>query len=277
MSEVSNDESRLHATEAQMRRALGLQDTPSPKPQSGLSAPPPSHSHRGPRHFVRDGEVPVTVTHREETGTNQLDVARQTIRSLTAARERAGRLLEDAQATIRDLQTKLMHERMSKDEAISRVSSENQATEQAIQSVQADLAAERDARRQAEAAFADAVAGSRDAEQRLRDMGAAERIDNPPQARLRGRPRKSADGERAAAPLGLDATGVRESMAPEQAEVQQAMQPRRRGRPPKVREPEPESQVVEWWVPDWKHRLWSNGEGHTRRSGEPVFTSETVK
>jgi hypothetical protein len=83
MSEVSNDESRLHATEAQMRRALGLQDTPSPKPQSGLSAPPPSYSHRGPRHFVRDGEVPVTVTHREETGTNQLDVARRELMNRT--------------------------------------------------------------------------------------------------------------------------------------------------------------------------------------------------
>ena len=146
--------------------------------------------------------LPVTVIHREENGTNQLDAARQTIRSLTATRERAERSLAEAQATIRDLQTKLMHERMSKDEAISRVSSENQATKRAAQSAQADLAAERAARRQAEAALAEAQVGSRDAERRLRDMVAAEHIDNPPQARPRGRPRKNAGSVGTTGPSG---------------------------------------------------------------------------
>ena len=155
MSEVSNNGSRLDATEAQMRRALGLQDTPSPRPQSGPSTPLPNGSHRGPRHFVRDGEVPVTRIHRAETaGTNQLEAARQEIRSLTAARERAERLLEEAQATIRDLQTKLTHERLSKDEAVNRSDAEKLATEQALQPVRAELEAERAARRQAEVAVA---------------------------------------------------------------------------------------------------------------------------
>jgi hypothetical protein len=80
-------------------------------------------------------------------------------------------------------------------------------------------------------------------------MVAAEHTDSPPQARRRGRPRKNA------APPDLAATVVRESAASERADVQQGMQPRRRGRPPKIREPEPESQIVEWWTPDWKQRL----------------------
>jgi hypothetical protein len=272
MSEVSNDESRLHATEAQMRRALGLQDTASPRSQ-GVSTPPPNGSHRGPRHFVRDGDVPVTIIHREETGTNQLDAARQTIRSLTATRERAERSLAEAQATIRNLQTKLMHERMSKDEAISRASSETQAAERTIESAQAELVAERAARRQTEAALVQAQEGHHQAEKRLRDMVATEHTDSPPQARRRGRPKKifGRDEATSAAPdPGLDAVtdevankafvAVLQSLAKrpkpsQRTDVQQAMQPRRRGRPPKVKELESESDFVEWWLPHWKQRL----------------------
>jgi hypothetical protein len=36
-------------------------------------------------------------------------------------------------------------------------------------------------------------------------------------------------------------------------DAEQAPQVRRRGRPPKVREPEPE--FIEWWKPGWKARL----------------------
>jgi hypothetical protein len=71
---------------------------------------PPDHPRW--RRFVRDGEVPVTVIRRDhqpagEPGIIRLDTVRQAIRSEAMARERAERSLEEAQVTIRDLQTKL--------------------------------------------------------------------------------------------------------------------------------------------------------------------------
>ncbi len=126
-----------------MRRALGLLDSSPPRPQPDHSTIPANGSHPPRRHFVRDGEVPVTVIHRDEAaGTNQLDAARQTIRSLTAAREHAERLLAEANATIR--------ERLAGDEAVSRADAGKQAAEQALAAVQAELVAEGYARRQAE-------------------------------------------------------------------------------------------------------------------------------
>jgi hypothetical protein len=109
MTDSPPDDARLRAAEIQMRHALGLHgDAP---PQSSNSG---SHPQR--RRFVRDGEVPVTVIHREhqsdgEHGTNQLQAARQAIRLQAAARDRAERMLAEAQATIRDLQVQLAHER----------------------------------------------------------------------------------------------------------------------------------------------------------------------
>jgi hypothetical protein len=92
-----------------MRRALGLHgDTPaSDRPATLTIGSQPQR-----RRFVRDGEVPVTVIHRDhrvdgEPSINQLDVARQAIRAEAAARELAERSLNEARITIRDLQTKV--------------------------------------------------------------------------------------------------------------------------------------------------------------------------
>jgi hypothetical protein len=101
--------------------------------------------------LVRDGEVPVTVIRRDhqpdaELGTNQLDAARQAIRSEAMARERAERSLEDAQVTIHDLQTKLAQERLAKDvalEAAQRTETDRQTVQQTLQTLQAELMAER--------------------------------------------------------------------------------------------------------------------------------------
>jgi hypothetical protein len=75
---------------------------------------------RPPRRFARDGEVPVTVLHRDHDeiggGTNTLDAAQAALREKIEAREHAETLLREAQATIRDLQTKLAHERLDRDE-----------------------------------------------------------------------------------------------------------------------------------------------------------------
>ena len=242
-----------------MRRALGLRDSPSLRPEPIHSSTPAVVPHR-PRHFVRDGEVPVTVIHRDhhpdgQAGTNQLEAARQTIRSLTAAREHSDRLLAEAQATIRDLQTKLAHEHLAKDEAAQRAEIEKQAHEQALQSVQAELEAERAARQQAEKQLEDA----------LQDHGHLTQAASQP--RRRGRPRKHPIPAEATPEQNLPLDSVVETIADmalalpssavatDQGATQQPVQPRRRGRPPKVREPEPESEVVEWWKPGWKEQF----------------------
>jgi hypothetical protein len=149
MTDARQDEARLHATEAQMRRALGLDDRtpsrPDPEQTTGLNR------QRRQRHFVRDGEVPVTVIHRDDSGgINQLEAARETIRSLTAAQEELERSLAAAQETIRDLQTKLAHEHIARDEATKGFESAKRGIEQALRSVQAELEAEHDARQRAE-------------------------------------------------------------------------------------------------------------------------------
>jgi hypothetical protein len=151
MTDSPQDDARLRATETQMHRALGMRgNTPS---RSTSDRPMTSTSGSQPprRRFVRDGEVPVTVIRRDhqpdgEPGTNQLDAARQGIRSQAMARERAARSLEEAQITIRELQTKLAHERLAKDEALEaaqRAETEKQTAQQTLQTLQTELMAER--------------------------------------------------------------------------------------------------------------------------------------
>ena len=277
MTDSPSDEVRLRATETQMRRALGLNDAGPGKSEPGPAPAPSNGPHRPFRRFVRDGDVPVSVIHRDDpaaaTGTNQLDAARQTIRSLSVAREQAERQLSEAQNAVRDLQTKLAHERMAKDEAIRRVEAERQTVQQALQSVQADLEAEREARASAEARTAEAMARCRDAEQRLRAPKDPGQQQAPYTGRPRGRPRKIFAVAEDVAPAGVlafevedgpeeyaaeDAAAAAEAnaaaMAPE-VDSEPAPQVRRRGRPPKVREEEPEPEFIEWWKPGWKARL----------------------
>jgi len=270
MNDFPSDEKRLDATEAQMRRALGLQDGSSLAPQPAPPVAAPSGPHRQPRRFVRDGEVPVTVIHRDEnSATNQLGVARQTIRSLTAAKEQAERLLGEAQTAIRDLQTKLAHERLARDEAVSRAETDRQA----LQAVQDELAAERDARQRTEQRLAEALQNGQKAERRHWATGAAQEPQEPPQApRRRGRPRKNASPVEATlpqdAPLERAVEGTSHttlasvpqsfakpsnSKAAMQTRAPKPVEPRRRGRPPKVRQPEAE--VVQWWLPGWQEWL----------------------
>ena len=259
-----------------MRRALGLHDAGPAKSEPGPAPAPSNGPHRPFRRFVRDGDVPVSVIHREDptaaTGTNQLDAARQTIRSLSVAREQAERQLAEAQNAVRDLQTKLAHERMAKDEAIRRVEAERQTVQQSLQSVQAELEAERDARASAEARAAEATVRCRDAEQRLRAVKDAGQQHVPYTGRPRGRPRKIVAVAEDMASTGVLAfevedgaeefaageavTAVEPDAATPEVDAEQAPQVRRRGRPPKVREQaEPEPEFIEWWKPGWKARL----------------------
>ena len=122
------------------------------------------HPYR--RRFVRDGEVPVTLVHREHddgAGINRIDAARQALREQVAAREQAEHLLQEARTTIQTLETKLAHERIGRDEALRRLEDE--------------LAAERTTRQQAEEDRDKAITARQDAEERLREATLRARLE----------------------------------------------------------------------------------------------------
>ena len=230
MTEFSNDDSRLRAAEEQMRRALGLRDqasAPQPPPVA-RPAQTPNGSHRPHRRFVRDGEVPVEVVHHEGSGTNQLESAREAIRTLTTVREQTERQLAEAQATIRDLQTKLAHERIARDEAVQRAAAEGEDTDKALQLAKAELDAERAARFASEEKLAATLERCAAAEQRVEQLKQPELV--------------------------LANSDNAESKHSE-ASAQPEKPGRRRGRPPKARAPEPEPDFVEWWKPGWQEQF----------------------
>ena len=162
-----------------MRRALGLTSDravrcsapQAERPQAGRPGRPAGRSSADkPRHrFVQDGAVPVTILNRHRpdeadgppTSRAAVEAALQAER---AARERAERSLQEALATVRDLQTKLGHAELARREA----SGTAEAARAAAESLRAehqerelswheDLAAERAARLSAEAALAEAT------------------------------------------------------------------------------------------------------------------------
>jgi len=247
MTEQSTDELRLRATEAKMQRALGLQEQPSSAPDrmppspANTGAPHPHRRH----HFVRDGEVPISLVHHDDgAGTNKLDGARRALREQTSAREHAEQLLQEAHATIQALETQLAHERIAKEEAVRQVENERQR-------VVDELAAERVARQQAEQERDEATTGRQEAEERLREIMAAHVTQKPataPQTAKRGQ----RDGKTGATDQRLDRSPeVSDTMLADGAAP--VTQTRRRGRPPKLRETELD--VVEWWKPGWKERF----------------------
>jgi chromosome segregation ATPase len=208
----------IPADEAQVRRALGLPVATSRPFTPGHSAATTIGSHQPKRRqFVRDGDVQVEIVNRHqsnaESSTNQLEAARNAMRSLTAAKDRAERLLTEAQATIHDLQTKLGHERLAKDEAAQRADADRKTIEQTLQSVRSDLAAQErssQALRDAQASIANLTEKLHCTEQALQtvkselaskaaqdaarnqvaggDYGAAQRVRRPV-----GRPRKQVE------------------------------------------------------------------------------------
>ena len=201
-----------------MRRALGL-NRETPPVSHPTYSPGPSNGPHQRRHFVRDGDVPVTLVHGDSgSRLQQLDAARQSLRQQTAAREEAERLLAEARNNIHDLETKLGHERLANDEVAQRTSAEKRQIEEALTAVQEELATERAIRARAERERDEAFVAAQTAEQRLRQTTAVKAAPPPP--------------------------------LPED-------QPRRRrGRPPKVvREVAPDdSVIVEWWLPGWQEK-----------------------
>jgi TolA-binding protein len=168
---LPDDDTRLNATEQQMRRALGLgTEAPAPSAAPPAAAKPTQPGTSRPHfRFVRDGEVPVTVVHKErgdQSGVNKLAAAQQALREQVQAREQLEHQLADAQGMIRDLQTKLAHERLARGE-------ERQHAEAARVDLVQRLAA-------IEAARDAAIEAARDAEKLPRD---AEKVALPPRSK----------------------------------------------------------------------------------------------
>jgi hypothetical protein len=127
-SQLSLDTSQLEAAEARMRRALGLNG--APRTQHAPPAADHAESARqrkftsGPhrRRFVQDGDIPTTFLRREtgEEGQapSRLEATQAALTNETAARERAERALQEAHVQIHDLQTKLGHAELARQEAL---------------------------------------------------------------------------------------------------------------------------------------------------------------
>jgi len=144
--------------ESQMRKALGLLgETPRHRPDHERTEQGRGSDrfngglHR--RRFVQDGDVPVTVLRREPgheapphrssaatvaTASNRLQRIEAALATETAARERAERLLAEAQTAVRDLQTKIGHAELARNEAVDALRRERESFE--------DLRAEAEAR-----------------------------------------------------------------------------------------------------------------------------------
>jgi hypothetical protein len=241
-----------------MRRALGLGDQTSSAPVYIPPSAAPTGTHRPPRRFIQDGEVPVSIVSRDHgdgIGTNKLDAARQALREQLAAREHVEQLLREAQATVRDLQTKLADERIAKDEAVHRAEGEVQTIRDALLAAQHELANERADRQQAEQERDRAVVARRKAEQRLHEVTAVQKAQKPPMAAARATRRPVIDAdpvERAAG--ATEVVGTRSDTAVTTGSADGTVkQARRRGRPPKAAQAGLD--FVEWWKPGWRERL----------------------
>jgi hypothetical protein len=180
--------------------------------------------------------VPVTVVHRDHadgTGINRIDAAWQALSEQVKAREQAEHQLQEARTTLQTLETKLAHERIGKDEALRRLEDE--------------LAAERTARKQAEQDRDKAIAARLDADERSGKVMAAQEVRRSSTGPVRAKWGRKAD---------IAGAVDRQSVVSDTVQPNDAgpvTQTRRRGRPPKVRETE--SDVVEWWKPNWRERF----------------------
>jgi hypothetical protein len=138
-SQLSLDTSQLEAAEARMRRALGLNGVPRTHHGPPAADHPEAAARQrkftpGPhrRRFAQDGDIPTTFLRRdtgeEGQAPSRLEAAEAALTHETTARERAERALQEAQAHIHDLQTKLGHAELARQEALQAAERERQAT-----------------------------------------------------------------------------------------------------------------------------------------------------
>ncbi|WP_264715573.1 hypothetical protein [Limobrevibacterium gyesilva] len=148
---------------------------------------------------------------------NRVEVAEAALKAEREARERAERSLQEAQAAIHDLRTKLGHAVLARDEArdaAHRAESDRRAVEFA-------LAAERDARVKAEKVLQGGDADREPAQQRLREIKAVVRPAKAPVKAVAG--------------------------GPAAAEKESWMSNVSNGKT-RSKSPEPEPKPVRWWI-----------------------------
>ena len=271
---VPGDSGAVDVAESQMRKALGLLGESSRNRQELERTEQPSRMgdrfgggagglHR--RRFVQDGDIPVTVLRREPgyeqpayrgvaapaaPTSSRLQRTEAALAAETASREKAERSWAETQFALRDLQTKIGHADLAKNEAVEALRRERESigqlradgealearlqealeqvriAEQQAQAFQEQLADERHTRKAAEKALRTTESARDTAEQLVRTLSEETAAPPPTQVRFEPvrRPRVVAEPEIVATPV-------------------------RRGRPPAVvvvaeSEPEP----VKWWL-----------------------------
>jgi hypothetical protein len=240
----------MQAAEARMRRALGLdgeQLRARPMQERGESPQRPAErftpGHK--RRFVHDGEVPVTLVHglvsgrREQTDgngtrgggsaqpTNRLEVAEAALAAEIATRERTERSLQEAQASVHDLQTKLGHADLARQEAVETLRREREASSglrASLQELEEQVRAARQAQEAAEGALAE-----------LRERRAAQPEDADV-AEIPARPRR---GRKPGVKILAAAETVAATIVPRKGPGR----PRKQEAAP-AREPKP----IRWWL-----------------------------
>jgi hypothetical protein len=195
--------------ETQMRRALGL-----------LPSATPSGS---PRARLRGGDGPV-VEHRGDrhsgSSINRVAAAEAALADERHAREQIARQLRDAEAALREAQTKRGHAELAREEALAALAAERAAREAAEEQV-----------RQLQAAAQAPV---------MEPPPAAEQAVVPSATRRRApmATEQAAPAKRRGRPPGSVSKAARAAAA--------------------AKAPESESDdsgAVEWWVPGWKDRI----------------------
>jgi hypothetical protein len=188
-AESAADGPELHEAEIRARRALGLGEGGAPSHRGADSNGRPAATDRASgdrsmadrstgdrsmgdrftgdrqrRRFVHDGDVPVVMvanlrpaaTAAGTPGVNRLAVAEQALDAERHARQRAERALAEANAQLRDLQTKIGHANLARDEAVdtaSRLRADLQRLEELLDSERQARAAEQQARAEADQAL----------------------------------------------------------------------------------------------------------------------------
>jgi hypothetical protein len=234
-SRIPNDIGPIDEAESQMRKALALlgdapRHRPAPERSQSLGRP---NSSSGPsrgglqrRRFIQDGDVPVTILRREQTSdprthrpapsgvaptSSRLQRVEAALAAETAAREKAERALTETHTAVRDLQTKIGHADLVKDEAVDVLQHERiefgqmriefeslqtdlqtlrdelQTLRPLLEAAQDTLAQERKARKAAENAQELAEAARADAERLVRTLPEAETMVQPIKSNRRDR------------------------------------------------------------------------------------------
>jgi hypothetical protein len=249
--------------ESQMRRALGLlgegprhrSDPDRMEQPNRLGDRFNGGLHR--RRFVQDGDIPVTVLRRDPgyeapahrgglspaavPSSSRLQRTEAALASETALRERAERSLAEVQAIAHDLQTKIGHAELAKNEALDALRREREA----IAQLRADAQA-RDERLQ------ESLSQSREAEQAAA-LWQDQLDDERQQRRVAEKALRASEAAREAAEqlvqaLSDEAPDPRRAEPPRRigVEPEAAAAISRRQRMPEVQGVEPEP--VKWWL-----------------------------